>query len=113
MTAHSLWLWLPLAGAALALFFIAASESDGRIKVIDVHHEYIGLALLLIALALNWPLWVLVVAVAVMFDDSYQHTRQVDDPTYLSPLHRLYVAAAVWLIHRSWCPAFLARLLAH
>jgi len=109
----SAWFWLPLAGAALALFCVAAAESDGRIKIVDVHHEYLGLAVLLIALALHWPLWVCAIALAVMCEDTYQHSRQVDEPAYLSPLHRLYVAAAVWLIHRPWCPPFLARLLAH
>ena len=97
----------------LGLFIVAIAESDGREHFLEAHHEYWGLALELLAHVAGWPVWVAFVALAIMADDTVQHTVQLEHPDFLSPLHRLYVAAAVWLIHRSWCPPFLARLLAH
>ena len=102
-----------LAVLSVGLFVVAIAESDGREHFGEAHHEYWGLALLVLALGLHWPVWVALVALAIMADDTVQHTVQLEHPDFLSPLHRLYVAAAVWLIHRSWCPPFLARWLAH
>ena len=96
----------------VGLFVIAIAESDGKEHFLEPHHEYWGLALLILADGFGWPVWVHVVALGIMLDDTVQHTVQLEHPDYLSPLHRLYVAAAVWLIHRSWCPPFLARILA-
>jgi hypothetical protein len=106
------WLLAGIAILSLGIFAIAIAESDGRQHFLDIHHEYIGLVALVLVVALRWPMWIGVLAVAVMLEDSFQHSMQVDDPSYLSPLHRCYVAAALWLIHRPWCPAFLARFLA-
>jgi hypothetical protein len=35
---------------------------------------------------------IILVGLIIFCDDVYQHYRQYDDPTYLSPLHQLYGA---------------------
>jgi len=56
----------------------------------ETHHGYYGL--ILIALSYFLSSWVLYgIGAVLLVDDAYQHLRQEHDPTYYSPIHRLYV----------------------
>ena len=52
-------------------------------KVAQVHHGY-GVVLALIPV-----LPIQIVALLIGLDDTYQHLRQIKEPTYRSPLHKL------------------------
>lgn len=104
---------LGIATWSLAAFALAALLVLHRVR--EVHHLYIGLALTLVPV-----FWARVVGALLVLDDATQHMAQAVDhldghpvPSDFSPVHRLYVAAARWLIRQPWCPAFLARFLAH
>jgi hypothetical protein len=62
-------------------------------KVNEVHHGYLGLALVMLALVVDSVIMVSVGAV-LLLDDAWQHYRQSTVPDYLSPLHNLYVKIA-------------------
>jgi hypothetical protein len=72
------------------------------------HHFWIGLALLLVPL---WP--VQLIGLWLMADDAYQHLRQLDAPSYRSPLHRAWVMVIRWLLSHGWLGhGWLAQFLA-
>lgn len=107
------WFAIALALLLLGLFAIAiaelAADDPPRARWLDWrHHEYWGLLLVCTPWVVAWCIGLL-----FMVDDTVQHTIQVDRPAYLSPIHRLYVTAARWLIRQRWCPKSLASFLAH
>ena len=67
-----------------------------------VQHFYIGMLLLLVAFVLLVFVerktegdLLFMIGLIVVTDDYYQHRRQLDEPTYRSPLNRLF-AATLW-----------------
>ena len=62
----------------------------------ELHHWVYGAAALTVAYNITDtpPLWIIVPSLALMIDDAFQHVRQLDEPTYMSPAHRLY--GKVW-----------------
>jgi hypothetical protein len=90
-------LFILIAEAIVFGIFAFLCFSNGNIaKYPDVtfnqmHHEYIGLGLVLLAwIVSSIPLGLL--GVLVSLDDTYQHFVQLesDKPTFQSPLHKLY-----------------------
>lgn len=83
------------------LFAVLHLERDNRGGFLELHHYYIAVALIFMPTFGGWWLaasiatWILAAAIAV--DDAVQHTKQVDDPAYLSPVHRWYTAVYRWL----------------
>ena len=61
------------------------------------HHAYIG-----IVLTFSTTPWVALVGVLILADDAWQHTKQTWEPSYESPLHRLYV----WVYRRVFMKRF-------
>lgn len=73
-----------------------------RFSIDEIHHSYWGILLLSVVPAHSgvWPWWVLAPVFALgavlVIDDVVQHHIQVHDPSYRSPIHRIF--AALWLI---------------
>jgi len=73
-----------------------------RFDIDEVHHLYWGILLLSMAPAHVgvWPLWVIasvaVIGAVTAMDDIIQHHIQVHDPSYRSPIHRIF--EHLWLI---------------
>lgn len=70
-----------------------------RLNWFELHHGYYGIALVLIALVMAFmsEIWgfyseayVFAVGVYLLIDDIYQHHRQVDEPSYHSPVHNAF-----------------------
>ena len=111
---------LECAGAAMAgiafWFAVRHLEQQHRGGFLQWHHYYIGAALLVLVptfggwwVAVSVALWTLGFVLAV--DDAVQHSVQVDDPAYRSPVHRAYTAIYAFLA-RHQLTQWLARILA-
>lgn len=100
MTAHLLHL---IAGALVLAAFLVWFEACARLGILKQwHHIWFSVPLLL----MPWsPCWLLAAFIAC--DDAMQHARQRHDSAYLSPLHRLWGAVALWLYRQSWLPKSL------
>ena len=64
------------------------------------HHFYYGVPLV----AQPWLWWLWPVGLLFAVDDAEQHARQIHEPSYQSPLHRVYAwvyrRLPRWLRHR-------------
>jgi multisubunit Na+/H+ antiporter MnhB subunit len=82
-----------IAGAAALLLFALAMRGPqlDDLRWREVHHEYIGLILLLIGIALR-SLWVASAGAALMVDDAIQHAfqRWGGTSSRISLVHWLY-----------------------
>jgi hypothetical protein len=70
-----------------------------RLNWIELHHGYYGLFLMLLAYLMEaksdlWNiysiLYVFIIGVYLLIDDIYQHHKQVDNPSYHSPVHNAF-----------------------
>ncbi len=89
-----------IGGFGIAMWEAALARADGHpsdVRARELHHCYLGLLLIVATLPLGGWRWIatLWVGAAVMADDAYEHLRQVVEPAFQSPLHRLF-ARYLW-----------------
>ena len=92
------YLALPLiAGLVISLALLERQGKADHGEIVQVHHGYIGAAVMVAAPVLlsastaAWMIWIVVVLQLLgtwwMLDDIYQHVRQFEEPFYRSPWH--------------------------
>ena len=71
-----------------------------RITWLQPHHLYAGILLMALAFWIGGNLggMIFLIGLYLAIDDLYQHWRQVKQPDYQSPIHRLFV----WLWDRTF-----------